>query len=836
MRTAHLLILAALSCTAPLRAQQPGDLDPWFNTDDIGYGSGEGANDPVRALCVQPDGKVLIGGMFSTFNGEDVARIVRVDVDGRPDPGFNAGLSANSWVRAIAVQPDGRVLVGGNFTSFGGQNAGGIVRLNPDGTRDMDFNMGTGMAGGVYAFAVQPDGRILVGGDLTSYNGTPAVGLVRLEADGTLDIGFDIGTGITGAVYGIALQDDGRVVVAGSFGTYDGVDVGNIIRLTDTGALDETFAIGTGPDGAVNRVRIQPDQRIIIAGTFTHFNGVAHEQVIRLEPDGSPDPGFVPPNIDSSTLNGLDLNPDGTILVGGSINQVNGQAYRHVVRLNADGSLDEGFNTGAGGFLLYDLAACPDGKVVVGGAFTTFDDLPQGRVARLNADGGLDLTFNRQTGANGSVRRVRIDAEGRIVAAGDFDAYNGQLHENVVRLLEDGSADPAFNTSGLDVNDALYDMALQPDGKVLICGFGMEYGSSSGTVMRLLTDGSLDPGFVPAADNVDVSALAVQSDGKVLVGGDFTTYNGVPRARIVRLNPDGTVDETFDPGTGPNNGIKEIVVQPDGKVLIIGYFTSVAEVSRPFVARLNADGTLDTGFNPGTGPSASPIDIVLQPDGKVLLGGVFTSFNGTQLRGAVRLNVDGTRDPSFDAVPGANGMVTEVAVDAMGRILIAGLFTTWDNTARPGMARLNPNGSVDTSFDPGSGPIGPVGSIAIQADEKIVIAGSFTSYDGIGRNRFARLFGELSTGTADPPRVSLVYAWPVPATDAVRLRLPDGTGSIAHVRVVDAAARRMYVPFLGGARANELLLHISALTTGSYYAEMIDRNGVVHRATFVKSE
>ncbi len=152
---------------------------------------------------------------------------------------------------------------------------------------------------------------------------------------------------------------------------------------------------------------------------------------------------------------------------------------------------------------------------------------------------------------------------------------------------------------------------------------------------------------MPAGANGAVYTTILQPDGKILIGGQFTTYNGITANRIARLNTDGTLDTTFTVGTGADSSVNTITLQPDGKILIGGAFTTYNGTTVNHVARLNADGTLDTTFVTGTGTNGSVFTIALQPDGKILIGGWFTTYNGTTANYIARLNTDGTLDTTF---------------------------------------------------------------------------------------------------------------------------------------------------------------------------------------------
>ena len=216
-------------------------------------------------------------------------------------------------------------------------------------------------------------------------------------------------------------------------------------------------------------------------------------------------------------------------------------------------------------------------------------------------------------------------------------------------------------------------VALQADGKVLIGG-GQ---STSGYVRRLNADGTLDTSFNAGTGgaNSEVLCVAAQSDGKVLVAGSFTSVNGTSRNKIARVNADGTLDTSFNPGTGPNNAVRSVAVQLDGKVLIGGDFGLVNGAARNHIARLNADGSLDTLFNPGAGSGGSKVhSIAVQPDGKMLIGGAFTSVAGTARNSIARLNADGSLDTLFNAGTDTNGWVRSVVVQTDGKVLVHGKF------------------------------------------------------------------------------------------------------------------------------------------------------------------
>ena len=343
--------LAIFLLLSGLSNAQDGSNDPTFNPTDVGFGNGDGPNSTVSSMAVQSDGKILIGGGFSSYNGTGRNRIARLNADGTLDTGFNpgTGVSGNT-VNSIVVQGDGKILIGGDFTSYNGTSRNRIARLNADGTLDADFSPGTGASSIVQSVAVQGDGKILIGGRFTSYNGTSRNRIARLNTDGSLDTGFSPGTGASGsAVNSVAVQSDGKILIGGNFPTYNDTDRNRIARLNADGSLDTGFNPGTGVSGnTVNSIVVQGDGRILIGGDFTSYNGTGRNYIARLNTDGSLDPGFSPGTGATATVNSVAVQGDGRILIGGNFTFYNGTGRNRIARLNTDGSLDTGFSPGTG--------------------------------------------------------------------------------------------------------------------------------------------------------------------------------------------------------------------------------------------------------------------------------------------------------------------------------------------------------------------------------------------------------------------------------------------------------------------------------------------------------
>ena len=201
--------------------------------------------------------------------------------------------------------------------------------------------------------------------------------------------------------------------------------------------------------------------------------------------------------------------------------------------------------------------------------------------------------------------------------------------------------------------------------------------------------------------------------------------------RIAKINEDGSLSSEFNSGTGANNFVLSSYLQSDGKIIIVGTFTQYNGITARYIARLNLDGSLDLNFNSGGFGSLSNItDVVLQPDGKILIIGPIISYNGTNARGIARLNADGSLDSTFNAGAGADG-VNSIALQPDGKIILVGSFTTFNNEFKKRIVRLNSDGSFDPIFNPGinDGASDVIHDVSLQTDGKIIISGYFSTYN-----------------------------------------------------------------------------------------------------------
>ncbi len=404
--------------------------------------------------------------------------------------------------------------------------------------------------------------------------------------------------------------------------------------------------------------------------------------------------------------------------------------------------------------------------------------------------GALDTAYDPAAGFNGDVLALALQADGKLVAGGDFTLANGLARNRLARLLPNGALDLTFltpNTAG--ANAPVRALASQTDARILVGGDFTTIGRvNRSRLARLNYDGSLDTSFNPGSGaDLPVLALAetfVGGQRKLLAGGQFTTLNGVPRRGLARLNDDGTVDPAFDPALNANGTVFALAVYPTngiqaGKTLIGGDFTAPDGASY-HLARLNPDGTADPSFDPGRGPDASVRAIAIQLDGNILIGGSFTNYNGTAMNRFARLLATGSLDTNtFTPGDGANDAVTTITVQGDTRIVLGGQFTRCNGVTRNRVTRLNPDGTADPAINFGAGADNFVAATLEQPDGKLILGGGFTRYDGTPRQRLARIYGGTVAGSGTLEFTAADYSVSESATNAViTVRRRGGTAGL----------------------------------------------------------
>lgn len=740
--------------------------------DNLTFNPARGFNAPATAMA-NVGSTLVVGGTFEGFDRMSRG-VARFSALGTFDTAFSTGLGfqTTTTVNAVAAAPDvtDAFYVGGDFTTINGSSRNRIVRLLGTGAVDTTFDILTGISGGaVQAVAAAADGSgdVYVGGAFTAYDVTGVNRAVRINSNGSIDAAFAIGTGFDATVNAILPQSNGSVYLAGDFTTYKGLGQVRIVRVDSTGTLDAAFVVGTGfTGGAVSVLATSADTAgLYVGGAFTQYKGAGAAGIIRLDSVGSADGAFV---IGTGFTGGAvtEIQPlnDGTgrIYVGGAFTAYNGTAANRIIRLESTGAVDTTFVYGTGFDAAVGALGLFGGKLVVAGTFVNYQtSITVNRIVELNSDGSVGTGFRQGAGipaASGQVNGIAVasDESATVYLGGTFNSFNGTNFGKIVRLKVDGTIDTAFNsTSGF--NNNLLAIAAGPNGTVYAGGSNVGFYGATPVVnfIRLATNGSVDTTFATTGcspGGSGVSAIAVARDGsnKVYVGGSFTSCNGTAANRIARFNTDGTLDTSFA-GTGFDNAVNGLAAHSDGDIYASGTFTTYSGSGAARLARINSDGSLDTSFAVGIGPnSGANSALAISSDGKLFAVGAFITYNGASAVRIARINTDGSLDTTFVTGTGSTGGtgLRMVISDGNGGAYVGGSTTAYNGTTIGNFVKLNSLGAIDSTFVTGIGFSSGVlaGTIATDGSNDLYLGGAFTNYNGITTDKIVRL---SATGSSD---------------------------------------------------------------------------------------
>ena len=791
----------------------------------------------VGDVAVLPDGKILVAGGAYKPGGGNIPLLVRLNADGTLDTSFTANWALEYGdIDELLVLPDGRILIGGDFT-FAGTTANlNFACLNASGSVNTAFmaNVGSGPNGWTGGeLALQPDGTILVGGIFNRWNGQPRASIARLNADGTLDAGLAVvpytlvqGQYLT-HTYSFAVQPDGKIVMGGWFDRVidTAVETYNLARIMNeyapgqpgtlrmvsatrsttenAGTVDLSVSRFTGLTGAVGvsysvtaGSAVEGTDYTAVSGTLNWADGDGSLKTITVPilqdaaQDGSrtftvtlssPTGGAFLPGAGTSTLvtildddalPSITLNPQAVSLEqGGSFTLRT--AFDSVLSATVKWQIDtgSGFNDIPGAtstaYTVTNASAASHAgtyRAVVTNA-NGFTNSGTAVVSISIPAGSIVTAFAPpvSTPIVLAANALSMDTTGRFLIAS-----NSQLR----RMNADGTLE-STTTFGINVTTINAVLSL-PDGRTLVAGnLGtITHMPSGGTstvntrIFRLNNDATstIDTTWSVFA-NGSVTALALGASGKFYVGtaAAATSTNG-----IQRFNADGTTDASWVPAVNTlaaGTGATVVLIRElaDGKVLISHRHGSSASGTYR-LTRVTSTGAIDTTFGTngsidfGTSNWVNGIDVL--PDGRLAVSGRFnTDFFTPGQRYLALLNANGTLDTTFQFATGVLNGNPNGVIYRDGRLFVFGAFTTVNGSTQGGVARVNLDGSIDSSFSAGVGVAGGAASVnaaRYTAAGEIFIAGGFTSYKGVARNSAALIVGNPQIGTLGfaPPRVT----------------------------------------------------------------------------------
>jgi uncharacterized delta-60 repeat protein len=707
----------------------------------------------VYALARQADGKWIAAGQFTYVNGVARKNIARLNADGSLDATFDPGSGPNGRVRSLAIQSDGKIVIGGEFTAVNGISRAQVARLHVSGTIDSGFTSPFSTAPTIVrAILILADGRIILGG---RFDGNADV--VRLSANGSRDFSYapsffaESGSSSTISVNALALQTDGKVLAGGNFyrasnSNGSGAKITRVARINSDGTIDSTFAevqltINGGPipvgPGSADALALQSDGKVMVGGDFSQIGSQSTRFLARLNSDGSRDPSFV---LNSSSPTGKVLSiailADGRIAVGGHFFSFGAVRRNAFAVLSASAGL-LGSDAGLFSRPVFAIAASSGGGCLVGGSFHQANGARSQSLVHISSDGSNpDPSFQATFSQSGSVSALVKQPDGKTVVIGHFTTIGGPdplgiCRAYVLRLSADDSLDASFGGTAL-FDPPPYTGAVGPDGKVWVGGsFIASYGSPSDYVTRLTATGGLEIDPV-SGPNTYIWTILAEADGGATIGGNFSRVGGEFHPYIARLMADGSVGPDFAVA-GLDRWVSKLMRQSDGKLLMRGYFTTVYSQPITYLARLDGE-SLDTTFAPA--PNADVYDFDLMPDGRILVAGIFSTIGGAPRRLLARLLGNGQNDPQFLSSLDTASSVSSVFATEGGGCLVTGSLSGLISGRTLRVAKLRSEGALDPEFDIGSNP-DQTPTRAVVSSQRILFGGSFTTFGGQPRTGLA---------------------------------------------------------------------------------------------------
>ncbi len=632
---------------------------------------------PAKIECIKilPDGKILLGGDIAFFKTKSVNNLIRLNTDNTIDETFSFNGNNFLLIEKIELLNTGDLIVlAQDYKSLTNTYSDhySLFCLNSSGEikKEIDSLITP------HNIAVQDDDKVLVCGTRSTEGY-----LYRYNPDLSLDTAFDNRISFNSGVADVRVNKD-RIFVSGMFSLVNDTIRNSIVKLNLNGTIDSTFNTGLGTSDYIGSLTFQADDKILIGKTYINsFNGQYFGGIVRLNPDGSVDDSFHPPALNGSASEILIR--DSSIYFSAS-KDLNGVFGSYLFKLTPNGGIDNTFNpillddTNPFEFCMafqrnslifnssflagniYGLSLCDsagsfvnsfapeisrygvikvgdyfNGKLVVSGDFVKINELETYGIALLNDDGTVDETFVlKQNLGNGLQIKILNDSSLLFSTGKAFIKINS--HAQVM-------AD--FNFSHFKTLYQVIKFRVLENGKIIA--------ADGNNVYRLNADGTEDTDFDIGSGIGSTVSTAFDFDlqnDKVIFGSIFDNYNGTGVNKLMRLNADASLDQTFDIGTGPDDLVSMIKVLTSGEVLVGGYFKSFDGNEIPHgLVKLSANGAMDIAFNENQ--KNSPLCEVYWYNPKVEQSDSMIYIRAKDAIGldtVVALNVDGKIDGDFN--------------------------------------------------------------------------------------------------------------------------------------------------------------------------------------------
>ncbi|MGH2664390.1 T9SS type A sorting domain-containing protein [Flavobacterium sp.] len=713
-------------------------LDPTFNPSDTGIYTEEIGTKGVFL----DNGKILTGQGFGMSPS-----IFRLNNDGSVDNTFPQLMIDYYIDRFFADKALGNFITTSH--SYDTNNEIALRSYNANGGlinsfTSPIFKKTNNTQGSITKIVFLNDGKFLVLGNFNLVNGISYNNIVRLNANGSIDSTFNVGTGFNGYTTACAIQSDGKYVIGGAFLSYNGTTKARVARIGSNGVLDTTFNVNTvtnqfgisygyDPDGPINDIVVQPNGKILTSGANLYANGsVVKRSIVRLNSNGTTDSTFYMGHYTEYFPGKILYAPDGSIYF---------HDYRRILKCTNTGSPVYTFNDanteGGREWDEYSDISYQNNKIMVVGNYKSTVGNTRMGYHRLNTNGSLDLTFNPSFGVNSRYFDYPNEAmyssllpDNKILLYGSsaykFSTYNDVPVKSIIRLTQNGELDPGFNLSSSVSSSMIFQSYWSENpvqAKKNYDGTLYIKGDFPGTrILKLNYDGSVDANF---HFYNQVYTFKITNDNKIIASGGSDIFKNGSYFKLVRFNPDNTVDNTFTSPTFTHMPIN-IELLDDSKILVsFGDETAFTiNVGAPHIVRLNQNGSLDNTFNFYT---TSEIFRAKTINGKTYVSGI-GSFNSSFLG---KCNSDGTLDTSFTQIP-TGYYSTIYASLSNGRTVTTTNLAGQNNSL---LYRVNNANGIQTATFSAPG----VTTLVSQSCENIILCGNFHEVNGTNKNNLYRL-------------------------------------------------------------------------------------------------
>ena len=750
-----------------------------------------------------PDGKMLLAGQFDQYDGVAVPPLIRVHPDGTLDETFHFEGVFSGRVDSLLVLED-VIWVGGSF-GYGEPALGpqrNLIRIGMDGGSIPEVDALPVTDGPVRVIESGPDGSILVGGDFRRLGSLRRNSLAKFDQDGAIDESFPGLRVIFHGLNAIETLGDGRIFLGGSQLTIGGDEWGALVRLNKDGSLDSSFRPAI--KGVVYDILPFDDGGVIAGGRIWNVAEESWNGLVKLTEGGRVDPSF---NLElvSGDVRRI-IREGGQLLLAGSFQTMNTLPPAALVWITEDGEVVREFpGLGASIYLgIQDVLMDLEGRPVVASHSSQIGGIQTGPFFRLNIGDPSQPTLNLipptavLSEPNGvldvSIRRIG-DLRGSSQATVRISSNSPEVQNNV-RLVDDTVEFKALERTTTVQIEAVDDEQVEADGwftlELTQVSSGTVVGSGS-AVVRLLDDdreGSLVSEFRPKIQqedyygygflsnrrgsfgsggdsfrDADVWALAVQEDGRILVAGNFCRIDDVEIEGLARLDPNGDLDRSYQPGL-ISSAVERMALQSNDRLVYVNQGEGADRL-----VRLLKDGQPDPSF------AALPIEsrgriegLLILPDDRIVIWGQLSAWEHLGRDRLAVLLPDGKVDPHFDSGWGLNRALRNVQFQAPDHLLLAGEFSSYDQSAVRGLARIRSNGDLDGSFTPLGGPNRDVNRLNVLGNSWLQIEGDFSQVDGVSQHYNAMLDSEGVLLVEESSRPMYVQTLALPSGETYTVR------------------------------------------------------------------